>query len=77
MSEELNLKLAAKAGNNSDGDRWEDTYEYHLGAVQSPLGFEVFRRKYDLLTTMLKADPSGKRRDLDHTIHRLSIELGY
>lgn len=62
MNAALNQTLAAKAGNNSDGQTWAEAYDYHLGAVQAPLPFEVFRRKHDLLSSYLKSVNPGSYR---------------
>lgn len=69
--------MKTKTGKNSDGQLWSEAYDYHLGAVNNPLPFEVFRRKYELLASMLRLDPGGKQRSLDARILSLSLELGY
>lgn len=69
MNAQLNLMLARKAG-------LEKEYTYHLGAVENPLPFEVWKRKSHLLDSLLNQDPDGKCRSLDSKIHSLSVELG-
>ena len=84
MDWKLNLHLAKAAGKTEEKNGgeievvdWLHEYNYHLGAVENPFPFELFRTKYRLLNRYFAQDPKAKDRTLDRDIYRLCNELGY
>jgi len=68
---------ASKAGKNSRGESYRDEYEYHLGMVQNPLPFLLWKRKFDKL---VKIQTAQDYLDNDSTVEQeteLCNQLGY
>lgn len=55
----------------------KEQWQAHKEAVEEPLSFEVFERKYRLLMVMLARDPNGNDRSLDKRIKELCEQMGY
>lgn len=53
-----------------------EDYDHHLGMVEKPLPFELWKLKSDLLERYLKADPNGTNEFLDRKINELCLQLG-
>ncbi len=55
----------------------KEQWESHKEAVDKPMGFEDFDRKYRLLMAMLQRDPDGNDRTLDKRIKEICKQMGY
>ena len=81
MNKKTQLQLAKNAGkinlNSASYDTWLEEYEYHLGMVDSPLLFGVFKHKFEQLNQMFDADPDEKITAYDKPIMNLCNQLGY
>ncbi|MFA5366636.1 MAG: hypothetical protein WC333_02030 [Dehalococcoidia bacterium] len=81
MDTNFQLKLAKEAGKitlkSATYDTWEEEYKYHVGMVQNPFPFGVFKLKLESLDRMFNADPDGKNPAYDKPIQKLCNELGY
>jgi len=76
----FNLKLAKEAGNDANGDSYEESYKYHLGMIDPPLPFNLWKIKFDLLTRIQAIPESDPRYFADSTMKKelqLCSELGY
>lgn len=69
MDTDLQRTLASQAG-------MADEYDHHLGMVENPLPFSLWRLKTQTLNSYLNRDPDGKNRSLDRPINNLCQELG-
>ena len=78
MDLQIQLQLSDKAGYcEKDMKDWRDLYEHHIGMVEKPLPFGLFKIKHNLLNSYFDQDPNGEKRHLDSVINKLCLELGY
>jgi hypothetical protein len=81
MDANLQIKLAKEAGmvnrTGYEGRSWEQEYKYHLGMVENPHPFELFKLKFNRLNDMFESDPEGKNKAYDKPILNLCNALGY
>jgi len=81
MDANIQIQLAKKAGKiihkNYKNKTWLEEYEYHLGMVNEPFPFGMFRLKFGRLNQMFDSDPEGKNSSYDKPIMELCNQLGY
>lgn len=77
---DFNLKLAEEAGNDANGDSYFDSYKHHLGMVDNPLPFNMWKMKFITLITLQAIPETDPRYFAKSTMDRemkLCNELGY
>ena len=71
--------LAIKAGLTKEGSKYSDEYEHHLGMVEHPIPFSLWKEKFDLLIMIQSREDyqSGEYCPYDKKAQQLCEELGY